>query len=92
MSLTPENRTVTGYEAEFTKLSRYALHLFNDKNRKARMLETGLKLGIRHKVAPFDSLTFEEVFQACPIVENEFVEFQNSKEKENKQRKGIKVK
>lgn len=32
MSLTLENRIVAEYEAEFSKLSRYDLHLVNDEN------------------------------------------------------------
>lgn len=46
LSLTQENKTMAEYEAKYTKLSRYGLHLVNDKNRKARMFERGLKEGI----------------------------------------------
>lgn len=57
MSFTQDNMTVTVYEAEFTNLSQYGLHHINDEIRKARMFERSLKLGIRHKVVSFDSLT-----------------------------------
>lgn len=90
MSPTQENRTVAEYEVEFTKLSRYGLHLVNDENRKARMFEGGLKSGIRHKVTPFDSPTFE--LWRASIVKKDFLEFQKSKDKENKQRSREQIK
>lgn len=53
ISLTQEKRMVAGYEAEFTKLSRYDIYLINDENRVARKFEMGLKLRSRHKMMPF---------------------------------------
>lgn len=39
------------------------------------MFERGLKLGIHHNVAPFDSLTFKEVFRRALIIERYIIEF-----------------
>lgn len=56
-----DEKSVVEYEAKFTKLSRYGLHLMSDENMKACMFERDLKSSIMHKAAPFDSTTFKEV-------------------------------
>lgn len=48
------------------------------------MFGRGLKQGLQHKVAPFDSSTVEEVFRRALIIERRLNEFQTFKEKDFK--------
>lgn len=48
------------------------------------MFGRGLKLGLRHKVAPFDSSTVEEVFRRALIIERLLNELQTFKQKDFK--------
>lgn len=71
LNLKQNEKSVAEYEAKFIKLSRYGLHLVSKENRKAHMSEKDLKSSTRHKIVPFDLVTFEEVSRKAHIVERE---------------------
>lgn len=80
------DRTVTEYEAEFSKLSKYAPTLVADEVSRARRLEEGLRADIRHAVANFELGTYEQVLNKALVVERGLVDAKKKKDEDGKKR------
>lgn len=63
------SKTVAQYEAEFAKLAKNAPTLVADEEMKARRLEDGLRVDIRHGVASFELPTYDAVLNKALVIE-----------------------
>ena len=59
------------YEARFSTLGRYALHIFDNPHQKLRKFIDGLRSNIRRCVATNDPETFTRALRIAHIVEIE---------------------
>ncbi|XP_028088608.1 uncharacterized protein LOC114289144 [Camellia sinensis] len=74
------NKTVAEYEAEFTKLSKFASAFETDEDSRARKFESGLRTNIMQQVVPFELPTFGEVLNKALLVESGLTRAQEEKE------------
>lgn len=79
-------KTVTEYEAEFAKLSKYAPTLVADESSRARRLEEGLRPEIRNSVASFELQTYEAVLNKALVIERGLAESEKATSNWNKKR------
>ncbi|KAK2986322.1 hypothetical protein RJ640_028980 [Escallonia rubra] len=77
---------VAQYEAKFTSLSRYAPHLVDIENRKARRFEKGLKRDIKNKLLALKLSTYANVTERAEILDADYEEFQKEKEEQRHKR------
>ncbi|KAK3018240.1 hypothetical protein RJ639_004824 [Escallonia herrerae] len=66
---------VEQYEAKFTSSSRYAQHLVDTKNRKARRFKKGLKHGIKNRLLALKLPTYAKVVERAKILETDYKDF-----------------
>ncbi|KAK3036484.1 hypothetical protein RJ639_030834 [Escallonia herrerae] len=76
LKLVQNDMTVAQYEAKFTSLSRYAPHLVDIENRKARRFEKGIRRGIKNRLLALMLSTFAKVVERAEILEVDYEEFQ----------------
>lgn len=62
------NMTLAEYERKFDKLARYALHLVDTKECKARCFEKGLRLELYNAIAVLRLATYADVFQQVQLI------------------------
>ncbi|KAK3011164.1 hypothetical protein RJ639_013012 [Escallonia herrerae] len=72
--------------AKFTSLSRYAPHLVDTENRKARRFEKGLRRGIKNRLLALKLPTYAKVVERAEILEADYEEFQKEKEEQRHKR------
>ncbi|XP_050263907.1 uncharacterized protein LOC126708134 [Quercus robur] len=76
MELIQGNKTVLQYEAKFTELSRFSLHIVVDDVRKAKKFQIGLQPSIRTRMAALRLKTYSEVVETTKVVEKECEDYQ----------------
>ncbi|XP_028105086.1 uncharacterized protein LOC114304117 [Camellia sinensis] len=86
LKLEQGNKTVAKYEAEFTKLSKFASAFETDEDSKARKFKGGLRMNIMQQVVPFELPTFGVVLNKALLVESGLTRAQEEKEKNYKKR------
>ncbi|XP_028109668.1 uncharacterized protein LOC114308295 [Camellia sinensis] len=79
-------KTVAEYEAEFTKLSKFASAFEADEDSRARKFEGGLRTNIMQQVVPFELPTFGAVLNKALLVEIGLTRAQEEKEDNYKKR------
>ncbi|KAK3029215.1 hypothetical protein RJ639_039295 [Escallonia herrerae] len=82
----PTNGGVADAIAKFTSLSRYAPHLVDTENRKARRFEKGLRRGIKNRLLALKLPTYAKVVERAEILEADYEEFQKEKEEQRQKR------
>ncbi|XP_075663221.1 uncharacterized protein LOC142632761 [Castanea sativa] len=65
--LTQGNMTVAQYEAEFSRLAKFAPTMVVDEETKARRFKDGLRFRIKQGVVPFELTTFRAVVSIIPV-------------------------
>ena len=60
---------VAQYEAEFSRLAKFAQTMVVDEEAKARRFENGLRFRIKQGVMPFELTTFRAVVSKALLVE-----------------------
>ncbi|XP_028110952.1 uncharacterized protein LOC114309422 [Camellia sinensis] len=80
------NKMVAEYEAEFTKLSKFAPVFEADEDSRARKLKGGLRTNIMQQVVPFELPTFGAVLNKALLVEKGLTKAQEEKEENYKKR------
>ncbi|XP_028098456.1 uncharacterized protein LOC114298149 [Camellia sinensis] len=86
LKLEQGNKTVAEYEAEFTKLSKFASAFEADEDSRARKFEGGLRTNIMQQVVPFELPTFGAVLNKALLVESGLTRAQEEKEENYKKR------
>ncbi|XP_028094593.1 uncharacterized protein LOC114294660 [Camellia sinensis] len=86
LKLEQGNKTVAEYEAEFTKLSKFASAFEADEDSRARKFEAGLRTNIMQQVVPFELPTFGAVLNKALLVESGLTRAQEEKEENYKKR------
>ena len=61
--------TLAQYEAEFSRLAKFASTMVVDEETKARRFEDGLMFRIKQGVVPFELTTFRAVVSKALLVE-----------------------
>ena len=64
VNLQQESRSVDDYVAEFTRLSRFALHFIADDRDRARRFEQGLSLEVQKQLSTSLFTTYAEILNA----------------------------
>ena len=72
ISLKQGNLSLVEYERKFDKLSRYALHLVDTEERKARRFERGLRPELYKAVAMFQFSTYSEILQRVQLIAKDY--------------------
>ena len=67
--MTQGNMTVAQYEAEFSRLAKFAPTMVVDEEAKARRFKDGLRFRIKQGVVPFELTTFRTVVSKALLVE-----------------------
>ncbi|KAK3040154.1 hypothetical protein RJ639_028404 [Escallonia herrerae] len=86
LKLEQGDMTVAQFEAKFTSLSRYAPHLVDTENRKARRFEKGLKRGIKNRLLASRLRMYAQVVERAKILEADYKEFEKEKEEQRHKR------
>ncbi|MQL80547.1 hypothetical protein Taro_012993 [Colocasia esculenta] len=79
LSLTQGSMTVLEYEAWFSELSKYALHIVEDERRKTKKFVMGLKPSLRTRLVAFDHRTLDEALSAACRQEGEMEQYLEEK-------------
>ncbi|KAK2977808.1 hypothetical protein RJ640_006300 [Escallonia rubra] len=66
-----EDETVKDYEARFARLSRFATHVIDTKERRATRFKNGLKYGIRKFLTAMTLNTYGQVLDKAQRVEKD---------------------
>ena len=77
---------VAQYEAEFSRLAKFAPKMVVDEEAKARRFEDGLRFRIKQGVVPFKLTTFRAVVSKALLVEMGLNEAQADRDKNQKKR------
>ena len=78
--------TVAHYEAEFSRLAKFAPTMVVDEETKARRFEDGLRFRIKQGVMPFKLTTFRVVVSKALLVEMGLNEAQADRDNNQKKR------
>ncbi|XP_043710389.1 uncharacterized protein LOC122659330 [Telopea speciosissima] len=70
LTLEQHNLSVMDYELKFEDLSKFAPHLVDTEERKARQFERGLRSDLKRIIAAFKCPTYAEVVKRAQIVED----------------------
>ncbi|MQM06099.1 hypothetical protein Taro_038919, partial [Colocasia esculenta] len=84
LSLTQGSMTVLEYEARFSELSKYALHIVEDERRKTKKFVMGLKPSLRTRLVAFDHRTLDEALSAACRQEGEMEQYLEEKKASQK--------
>ncbi|MQM16973.1 hypothetical protein Taro_049937, partial [Colocasia esculenta] len=84
LSLTQGSMTVLEYEARFSELSKYALHIVEDEHRKTKKFVMGLKPSVRTRLVAFDHRTLDEALIAAYRQEGEMEQYLEEKKASQK--------
>jgi len=77
VQLEQREMTVDQYEAKFSKLSRYAPKLIEDREEKAKKFMKGLRTDIRKQLVPSNIRDYNEIYEMAQLVEQELVREQS---------------
>ncbi|MQM17612.1 hypothetical protein Taro_050584, partial [Colocasia esculenta] len=84
LSLTQGSMTVLEYEARFSELSKYALHIVEDERRKTKKFVMGLKPSLRTRLVAFDHRRLDEALSISYRQEGEMEQYLEEKKASQK--------